>query len=398
MHPSLGLGGAERLIVDAAHVLAARGHEVTLFTGMCDRACAFDELQTQALDVRVRARWVPSSLAGRLKAPLAIFRMAQLVAHATEAMQPDVVFTDLVPHVLPLARRRSRAKLVYYCHFPDVLLTPEESRRSLLYRAYRRPLDRAEERGLRQADLLIANSRFTAEVARATFPSLHLPIEIVSPGVDLSYYRPLPSCVSSPRDELLLLSLARYDPRKNLTLAVDALAALRRFVPPAVFARVRLIHAGGLSADTPGSRATYHALASRVAELGLGEQVALHASISDAEKLTLLQRARALLYTSPREHFGIVPLEAMASGTPVLAVAAGGPKETVLHGKTGFLCAEDPHEFGAAIARLLLDDALAAEMGFCAVHHATRHHSREVFADRLERTLLTSLVTPSPPC
>lgn len=45
-----------------------------------------------------------------------------------------------------------------------------------------------------------------------------------------------------------------------------------------------------------------------------------------------------LLYTPDREHFGIVPLESMQMGLPVIAVNSGGPTETIAHKETGFLC------------------------------------------------------------
>jgi len=53
-----------------------------------------------------------------------------------------------------------------------------------------------------------------------------------------------------------------------------------------------------------------------------------------------------LLYTPDREHFGIVPLEAMQLGLPVIAVNTGGPTETIRHQTTGYLCRQViPHEF-----------------------------------------------------
>lgn len=84
-------------------------------------------------------------------------------------------------------------------------------------------------------------------------------------------------------------------------------------------------------------------------------------SISSAERTALLNKATGLesslsaipwnrflnvktrmllglLYTPDREHFGIVPLEAMYQQCPVIAVNSGGPKETILHGLTGYLC------------------------------------------------------------
>lgn len=54
-------------------------------------------------------------------------------------------------------------------------------------------------------------------------------------------------------------------------------------------------------------------------------------------KSMLLQAARLLIYTPSNEHFGIVPLEAMLAGVPVLAANNGGPLETVVEGETGWL-------------------------------------------------------------
>jgi glycosyltransferase involved in cell wall biosynthesis len=58
-----------------------------------------------------------------------------------------------------------------------------------------------------------------------------------------------------------------------------------------------------------------------------------------------------LLYTPDREHFGIVPIEAMNAGTPAICVASGGPLETILHGLSGFLCQQTAKEFGLAMKK-----------------------------------------------
>lgn len=58
------------------------------------------------------------------------------------------------------------------------------------------------------------------------------------------------------------------------------------------------------------------------------------------------------------EHFGIVPLEAMAAARPVIACNSGGPRESVLHGSTGFLCRPDPVAVAAAMAQLTVRSAV----------------------------------------
>ena len=81
-------------------------------------------------------------------------------------------------------------------------------------------------------------------------------------------------------------------------------------------------------------------------------QVMFVQSFTDAERGALLAAACAVVYTPIDEHFGIVPLEAMAAGRPVLACNSGGPRESVLHGTTGLLAEPQPDAFARAMAQL----------------------------------------------
>jgi len=83
-------------------------------------------------------------------------------------------------------------------------------------------------------------------------------------------------------------------------------------------------------------------------------------------------RASVVAFPSHLEPFGLVPLEAMACGTPVVGVAEAGIRETVENGKTGFLTERSPADFGRAIELLLGDEALRARMG-----NAGRRHVEE---------------------
>ncbi len=77
-------------------------------------------------------------------------------------------------------------------------------------------------------------------------------------------------------------------------------------------------------------------------------------SFTDAQRTSLLAACVAVVYTPQNEHFGIVPLEAMAAGRPVLAVNSGGPRESVVDGQTGFLREPQPQAFADAMGRLLV--------------------------------------------
>lgn len=101
------------------------------------------------------------------------------------------------------------------------------------------------------------------------------------------------------------------------------------------------------------------------------------------QRSLLLAACRAVVYTPQHEHFGIVPLEAMAAGRPVVAVNNGGPTESVQHGATGVLCEPSAAAFARAYAALL-DDAAAAAMGAAARKHVVGRFSRTAFGDRLD--------------
>jgi len=77
-------------------------------------------------------------------------------------------------------------------------------------------------------------------------------------------------------------------------------------------------------------------------ELHLNDRVVFLSSINNEQKNALLSNCTCLLYTPEREHFGIVPLEAMQYQKPVVACRSGGPMETIIHGATGFLCRSCP--------------------------------------------------------
>lgn len=383
VHPDLGLGGAERLVVDAALALQAAGHRVTIFTAHHERARAFPETADGTLDVRVHGDRLPMHVGQRLRAPCTIVRTACAAVPLRRATPPfDVVFCDLVAHVIPVLRRLTRAPIVFYCHFPDRLLVP---RRRGLYRWYRAPLDRLEELGTARADKVLVNSRFTATRFHDAFPRLRGRVpEVLSPGVDVP---PLDAAATAETSPPIMLCVGRFHPEKNLGLAVETLAALRGRLSAAAFTPIRLVVAGGYDARFRESAETFRELQALAARHGVAEQLTLVCNPGEDERRDLLSRARCVVYTPEHEHFGLVPLEAMAAGRPVVAVNRGGPAETIRDGETGLLCEPTAGAFAAAAARLLGDAALAGRMGRAGRAHVAAHFSRAAFGARLEAVL-----------
>ena len=86
-HPDLGLGGAERLVVDAALGLRGRGHDVTIYTARHDPRRCFDETRDGTLRVVVAGDWLPKRILGRCYALCASLRMVAVALRAATILR-----------------------------------------------------------------------------------------------------------------------------------------------------------------------------------------------------------------------------------------------------------------------------------------------------------------------
>jgi glycosyltransferase involved in cell wall biosynthesis len=120
-----------------------------------------------------------------------------------------------------------------------------------------------------------------------------------------------------------------------------------------------------------------------------GVRLTVKVRVSDAELVSLLSRAAMLLYTSRLEPFGLAPLEANACGAPVVGVAEGGVRESVIHRRNGLLVAgDDSRELGRAIECLIDDPPFAQKLRETSVDHVRSNWSLERAIDSLENALI----------
>ncbi|MGI9076538.1 MAG: glycosyltransferase family 4 protein [Gemmatimonadaceae bacterium] len=107
--------------------------------------------------------------------------------------------------------------------------------------------------------------------------------------------------------------------------------------------------------------------------LDLGERVRFLGFITEAEKLTLLRRAWALVYASPKEGWGLANLEAAACGTPAVVSDSPGLRESVLDGETGVLVRHgDTSAMAEALDRFAASPGMVSAMGAAARVFAER--------------------------
>lgn len=127
--------------------------------------------------------------------------------------------------------------------------------------------------------------------------------------------------------------------------------------------KAHLIIAGGYDERVTENKEHYLELRQLAKDLNVEGHVTFLRSFNDTEKLYLLSSATCLLYTPDREHFGIVPVEAMYMKCPVIAVNSGGPLETVSHEVTGYLCEDTPEEFCKIMMQFVQKPSIKAKLG-----------------------------------
>lgn len=154
-------------------------------------------------------------------------------------------------------------------------------------------------------------------------------------------------------------------------------------------AGIHLVMAGGYDERLQENREYFLQLRRLCERLQLQDHITFLRSFSDSEKRTLLQHSTCLLYTPDKEHFGIVPIEAMYMKCPVIAVKSGGPLETVSDGETGFLCQQDKADFAKAMLAFIQDPELSEKMGEAGKQRVLEKFSFETFTEQLNGIVST---------
>ncbi|MDF2442464.1 MAG: D-inositol-3-phosphate glycosyltransferase, partial [Subtercola sp.] len=127
-------------------------------------------------------------------------------------------------------------------------------------------------------------------------------------------------------------------------------------------------------APTPGEKKYERALHALVDELGLVDDVVFAGTQTREVAAELIRRSALLLIPSHSETFGLVALEAAASGTPVIASRGTGTGSSVIHRSTGLLLGtRDPAVWGRAIDELLTDASQLTALSASATRHASLH-------------------------
>ena len=355
--PLAAIGGVDTSgqvvhVAELAAALVQLGHAVAVYT-RCDAADLAERVSTSAGYEVVH---VPAGPAVPIPKDGLWPHMAVFADHLTEMFKfqpPDVVHAHFWMSAWASARACRRLSLPLLVTFHAL---------GSVKRRYQGPADTSPLNRIRvEVAVAGAAQRIVAtatdevrELALLGIPSAK--VSVVPRGVDLEHFTPDGTTNSSPsiperRSRYRLLSVGRLVPRKGHDIVIEATT----WLPEA-----ELLIAGGGEAMPEPEHDRLVAVAER---FGVADRVRLIGQVARADMPALLRSADLVVCSPWYEPFGVVPLEAMACGVPVVANAVGGMLDTVVDSVTGALVPpRDPATLAEVIGNLLASPSRRAEL------------------------------------
>lgn len=358
-------GGAKRTLFETAKILSEK-HTLDVYSlstadeNFCDLRPFVNQYESYLFTPR---RHYDSPL-GRLnqlqrwRDLKRLDQLAQEIALDIDAQGYDVVLAEPCMWTqAPILLRYLETPALYYCQEPSRSLyeplqrlgNDSSSWRSMLnhidpliplYRSTAKWFDKSSTRA---AQVVLVNSKFSRDAVSRIYGIVP---QVCYHGVDTDLFHPLPEVKS----QSYVLSVGAIQPNKGFDFLIQSLG----YLPESNRPTLKLIG----NSESPGECQYLNFLAQKH-----GVDLQIHVGVGIAKLIEMYNEAALLVYTPYNEPFGLVPLESMASGTPVVAVREGGIIETVVHERTGLLTEREPAKFADAVNYLLNNPLLAKDYG-----------------------------------
>ncbi len=229
---------------------------------------------------------------------------------------------------------------------------------------------------MKTADRIVAATEAERSQLELLYGVNHEKVTIIPPGVDTHHFYPIPQDEAketvgiSPEDRMALF-VGRIEPLKGLDTLIRAMALVKRNCKKFVCPHYLVIIGGDPEGDPEDMTSEMNRLQSLCRELGLDE-IVLFLGKRDQNSLPYYySAAEVVVMPSHYESFGMVALESMACGTPVIASQVGGLAYLVRDGETGFFVpAEDPEALAAKLRLLFVNHQLRERFGNQAEEYA----------------------------
>ena len=392
LYHNLPSGGAKRHTYEQVKELARRGHELVEFApSTADLSyCSFEPFIKKRhifdlLTMSQKRRRIPllTPYIDAVQGIRFLQRTAQVnqaIANEIDSGNFDLVFVKDCQIIMnPYVLRYLNTRTVYQCHHglrhqiemgqitDEKHVYSAEKIKDLYYRPAKKLFElhfkRDELQNIQNASLVLTNSKFSEQLL-----SKHYQVNshVVYPGINTDLFRPLPV---AKLDYVLCVGSLIYS--KGYRFLVSALSLINSVYRPALFIAANSI-------DPVEER--------MVREMAAKLEVRIHIEqIYDDHRLVqVYNEAKVFVYAPIQEALGMAALEAMACGTPVVAVAEGGIRETVLDGMTGWLVEREPSRFAEQVERILSDDEERLQFGQAGVEYVRKKWTWSCAVNRLE--------------
>jgi glycosyltransferase involved in cell wall biosynthesis len=384
---NLPSGGAKRALYTFSKFLTKSGHTVEVFVpstaderylpleNLVSKVTIFDVKWTISGLISSTLRYFPLMMLADLE------RVERNIADTINEQDFDVVLCEQDRYILsPFFLKYIKKPTIYYC--PQPARNQEAALRNMANELFPRPqslrgriidffsdywdrrVPKIDKKNASFAKHILTSSYFSRE---SILRSYGLNSFVSYLGVDTELFKPL----GIPKEDFVL-SVGRLIPRKGFDFIVSSLGTIDAEIRP------RLIVVSD-EADIHFKN-SLEQLAERI-----GVELRIESLIADDELVSLYNKAKLVLYAPYLEPFGLVPLEAMACGTPVVAVKEGGVRESVMHDKTGILTQRDENMFAHAVMDLLANEGKIRDMSQNAIECIEDYWSAEKAGKRLMR-------------
>ena len=298
------------------------------------------------------------------------------MAEDIDANGYDLVFVNHCTYIQsPLLLRYVRTPSLYFCqeafrrvYEPRPWKT--DSLNSFLKDLFLRMTDvglkRLDTQNARSAQLVLANSHYSGHMIKTAYG---IDAETNYLGVDITQFVPKPDIAKKEE----VVSVGRLKAVKGHDFIIKSLGLVDAVIRP----ELKII----CDSSDAGYR-DYLINLARKNDVSCSFQ-----EVAGGEMPDVYNRAILSLFAPIKEPLGLVSLESMACGAPVVGVKEGGIPETIKDGETGLLCERDLGTFAQAVTHLLMDDKARREMGEAGVTYIREYWSWEKSTKQLERNM-----------
>jgi glycosyltransferase involved in cell wall biosynthesis len=306
-------------------------------------------------------------------------RLNQVIAKEINKQDFDVIFVkdcQIMPS--PYVLRYLSGFSIFQCHHVQRTQIHKKDRnyknqkfKDRLKAVYYSPAEiafalyflREERTNIDSATLVLSNSKYSCNKLRQDYG---VKPQLLYPGININIFRPITSV-----EENYVLCVGSLHKMKGYQFLIKAIAALPENKRP-------------MFIIIANSTVTSEEMAVKELANKLHVKVKIEKIFDDERLVNIYNRAKVFIYGPIQEALGMAPLEAMACGTPVVAVGEGGVQETILDGETGFLVERDQKAFAERLDTLLTDEKLRRSMGQAGIDYVRREWSWTCAVDRLE--------------